>query len=614
MSSKEGLERYKQEKLQKRREQRLESYYRNRNLKEKEYALSDEAVRQRQHREKQEKEQMRRVKETERKRKYRKRKREENINDQRQNEDLNMRNTFENRTEKHRALKKLKLALPKEPRQAGDNHGRILAKFELADCEKLQSSEVISSPEEIEEHKTSKALTEDLKQLLTTKLLIENEPNECYSTPVYDSISDVVNATLCEKVDGSHNLQCLKRNCSDCGVKILNFPPCELDVSDTAEFVKWEKKLIETFPVHQHRAIWQNEQFQNLVRNLPEKQCVCVHDCRKNYRCSELTEIQSAYFQKTEVSVHVTILHRHALLEYDGVDSSEDFPEIIPEQFFVISPNLVHDQYFVHQVRNYIAEYLQSISYSVETMHEFTDGCAAQYKSRHCFGDISQTSDDFGYQHFTRNFFETSHAKGPQDAAGGIIKRQADCAILPGQTQIRTAKDLYEYANSFLTQPRSHLRASRDSAKGLINISELSCFCVNCCHHMYDQCSNSIKTGGYTEWEMKREYRADAQENEENEQVSLQELVLVGQLVALYTDDDEEEYYMLKVEKSMETLRIDTTDSWGSLLPAGTPVFRVTSDTCRILDAYTADIPYGFIWKIESIKKSHNLGSSIETS
>ncbi|CAG2200525.1 unnamed protein product [Mytilus edulis] len=412
------------------------------------------------------------------------------------------------------------------------------------------------------------------------KLLIENEPNECYSTPVYDSISDVVNATLCEKVDGSHNLQCLKRNCSDCGVKILNFLPCELDVSDTAEFVKWEKfenvsvnvkgnktikklmlvkkesqvgelfsyfrKLIETFPVHQHRATWQNEQFQNLVRNLPEKQCVCVHDFSENYRCSELTEIQSAYFQKTEVSVHVTILHRHALLEYDGVDSSEDFPEIITEQFFVISPDLVHDQYFVHQVRNYIAEYLQSISYSVETMHEFTDGCAAQYKSRHCFGDISQTSDDFGYQHFTRNFFETSHAKGPQDAAGGIIKRQADCAILRGQTQIRTAKDLYE----------------------------LSCFCVNCCHHMYDQCSNSIKTGGYTEWEMMREYRADAQENEENEQVSLQELVSVGQLVALYTDDDEEEYYMLKVEKSMETLCIDTTDSWGSLLLVGTPVFR----------------------------------------
>ncbi|CAG2208455.1 unnamed protein product [Mytilus edulis] len=501
MSSKEGLERYKQEKLQKRREQRLESYYRNRNLKENEYALSDEAVRQRQHREKQEKEQMRRVKETERKRKYRKRKREENINDQRQNEDLNMRNTFENRTEKHRALKKLKLALPKSPDRRVTTMVAYLQNSNSPTVRKLQSSEVISSPEEIEEHKTSKALTEDLKTVIDNckrkrsddslktmnviissvsgekisdnkcrkklarklglpvrrvsrghairtrilkseksswtytnrktrsdaitpdtkkriyefwckpgisrptgnkadikrvrigpktysshmthilektqtdvyldfigenpsikiaqrmferckpyfvrpvrpkdrqtccckyhvefktvfkscmefrkKLLIENEPNECYSTPVYDSISDVVNATLCEKVDGSHNLQCLKRNCSDCGVKILNFLPCELDVSDTAEFVKWElvkkesqvgelfsyfRKLIETFPVHQHRATWQNEQFQNLVRNLPEKQCVCVHDFSENYRCSELTEIQSAYFQKTEVS------------------------------------------------------------------------------------------------------------------------------------------------------------------------------------------------------------------------------------------------------------------------------------------------------------------------
>ncbi|XP_071147032.1 MAP7 domain-containing protein 2-like [Mytilus edulis] len=165
MSSKEGLERYKQEKLQKRREQRLESYYRNRNLKENEYALSDEAVRQKQHREKQEKEQMRRVKETERKRKYRKRK-HENINDQRQNENLNKRNTFENRTEKHRTLKKLKLALPKSPDRRVTTMVAYLQNSNSPTVRKLQSSEVISSPEEIEEHKTSKALTEDLKTVI----------------------------------------------------------------------------------------------------------------------------------------------------------------------------------------------------------------------------------------------------------------------------------------------------------------------------------------------------------------------------------------------------------------------------------------------------------------
>ena len=51
-------------------------------------------------------------------------------------------------------------------------------------------------------------------------------------------------------------------------------------------------------------------------------------------------------------------------------------------------------------------------------MHEFTDGCSSQYKSRHCLGDLSFANTEYGYKVFHRNFFETSHAKGPQDAAG----------------------------------------------------------------------------------------------------------------------------------------------------------------------------------------------------
>jgi hypothetical protein len=44
-----------------------------------------------------------------------------------------------------------------------------------------------------------------------------------------------------------------------------------------------------------------------------------------------------------------------------------------------------------------------------------------------------------------RNFFETNHAKGPQDAAGGFIKRQADIAVLRGNTIIQNEKDLLKY-------------------------------------------------------------------------------------------------------------------------------------------------------------------------
>ena len=81
-------------------------------------------------------------------------------------------------------------------------------------------------------------------------------------------------------------------------------------------------------------------------------------------------------------------------------------------------------------------------------MHEFTDGCSSQYKSRHCLDDLSFETTEYGYKVFHRNFFETSHAKGPQDAAGGFIKRQADITVLRGNTIIQNAKDLFSFCNN----------------------------------------------------------------------------------------------------------------------------------------------------------------------
>lgn len=112
------------------------------------------------------------------------------------------------------------------------------------------------------------------------------------------------------------------------------------------------------------------------------------------------------------MSLHVSIIYRHAVLEYDGKDSTTENPNIIKEHFFVVSNDDKHDHHFVHEVQNQIKEYLNSISYNVSTMHEYTDGCQCQYKSRHCMGDVSNGQQDFGYDRLIRNYFETSHAKG----------------------------------------------------------------------------------------------------------------------------------------------------------------------------------------------------------
>ncbi|MES9879654.1 MAG: hypothetical protein ABW185_02090 [Sedimenticola sp.] len=258
----------------------------------------------------------------------------------------------------------------------------------------------------------------------------------------FETLSDVINESLCAPA----TLACFNRTCDECGVEHVELFNEELNTSDEAEKVTWEKyeyirmdvkkdavqkklmlvkqntspgemftyfrNLLQTFPAHQHRAIWQQTQFKSLMQHLPIGDCICVHDFSENYRCTDRQELQSTYFQRTEVTVHVTIIHRHAVLEVDGIESTTDKPEIVTEAFYIISPDQRHDNSFVQHAQQLVAEYLKAIPYDVSTMHEWTDGCACQYKSRHCFENLSTACADLGYRRLIRNYYETSHAKG----------------------------------------------------------------------------------------------------------------------------------------------------------------------------------------------------------
>ena len=179
--------------------------------------------------------------------------------------------------------------------------------------------------------------------------------------------------------------------------------------------------------------------------HLPVNHVVCVHDYSEGYSCRQQDEVLSEYFDETKVSLHVTILYRHALEDIDGVQSTEEDPRIMKEYVFVISDDGIPDHDSVHKVQQIIDNYLQNdVSYPVAMMHEFKDGCAAQYKSRHCAGGLSCSLADFGYL-IQRNFFETSYAKGEQDAAGAHIKQKVTQAVIRRSAAIRNANDMHEY-------------------------------------------------------------------------------------------------------------------------------------------------------------------------
>ena len=134
--------------------------------------------------------------------------------------------------------------------------------------------------------------------------------------PVYKNANEAVSTTLCEKDETAehHNISCLKRECSECGVEQFKM----MDEEEGDEIVDWERfeyvtvsskgsqvrkklmlvkkttpvkelfsyftHLMSAFPAHQFRATWQREQLKYLTTNLQLNDCAIVHDFSENYR------------------------------------------------------------------------------------------------------------------------------------------------------------------------------------------------------------------------------------------------------------------------------------------------------------------------------------------
>ena len=121
------------------------------------------------------------------------------------------------------------------------------------------------------------------------------------------------------------------------------------------------KKRLETYPSHQFQANWQNQQLRDLVENLPVGHPIAVHNYSENYSCTMQDQIQSLYFSQVQASIHITILHRHALINVDGIQSTDGNPYVITEHVFVISPDCKHDHHSVHSARKLMNGYLDEI-------------------------------------------------------------------------------------------------------------------------------------------------------------------------------------------------------------------------------------------------------------
>jgi hypothetical protein len=351
----------------------------------------------------------------------------------------------------------------------------------------------------------------------------------------------LVELSMCEKLPSSKYCRpgCVYRSCQECGVRLLEERFAEVKASHAYREVQWRKwqtteythdgkikkkkmqltktgtvvefldeLFAETRDLAQHIFVanWQQEAFVHIRRNLPLDWALMVLDFAENYSCQTQYEIQSAHWCINQVTVHPIVAYYHCKHDDD------DMSHIAQEALVIISEDLVHDYHAVHHFMQLAVEYLKDHR-GLQLKHtvQFTDGCSAQYKSKGPFADITFARDDHDMG-IERNFFGSSHGKGPSDGVSGVVKTKVRNAVKSGEVVVNTAAEMFHYCQeklpldscdrqrrSFLfvklgdvtrdrddrvvksaLQGTRSLHAVRSVEPGVIDTRTLGCFCPGC--------------------------------------------------------------------------------------------------------------------------------------
>ena len=214
---------------------------------------------------------------------------------------------------------------------------------------------------------------------------------------------------------------------------------------------------------------------------------------------------------------------------------------------------------------------------------------------------------------FSRNFFETSHGRGPQDAAGGYIKRMADLAVVRGQCIIQNAEQLFNFVSDNLTntkeqsvcsrrvfrylptvnrdRPNRYFQAVKQNRKNhqvvnvrdeMVEICNLTCYvCEECISGRYTKCTNKDILGPVQTVRMKSletisnvTTNTISSDDSFTEETPIYSLISSGVVFAVRTEDESYPYYLVRASSSAIVIRKQLTDAWGASYEPGSSVIH----------------------------------------
>lgn len=213
---------------------------------------------------------------------------------------------------------------------------------------------------------------------------------------------------------------------------------CSLDLveMDTQEFIDtFLEKLLNLLP-HNFTAERQANYLKHVKNNLKATECIIICDFSENYSFVVQDAVQGFHWANAQCTIHPCAIYF----------KDEESNDLKFTSFIAIADFTKHNHVAVRLFLTQCIAFIKSKLSGLEKIYFFSDGSGSQYKNKMTAFNLCNMQKDFGID-AEWNFFATCHGKGPCDALGGVLKRNAAKASLQDH-HITTAEELYSWAIS----------------------------------------------------------------------------------------------------------------------------------------------------------------------
>jgi hypothetical protein len=191
--------------------------------------------------------------------------------------------------------------------------------------------------------------------------------------------------------------------------------------------------------VHLFNYWWQAKEFEECKKALIPGDVLMVLDFAQNFVHKVQNEPQAAHWHRHNSTLHPVVCY---YLCSDGTN-------LIKDEVLMITDDLDHDHYAVRAFQKKVMEHLTEEGVTVKRVIQFSDNCAAQYKSFRTFDSISQKNIAF-----LCNYSGAKHGKSVADAVIGRVSWIVDAQVRAGNLDIYNSVTLTHFLKDRLTMAK----------------------------------------------------------------------------------------------------------------------------------------------------------------